>query len=69
MVVVEGLLEQVVVILSDDGLEPPDQPVTLVDKDALEPRDALMELLLCCVCQAPALILTAVFLLFFNLSD
>ena len=43
----EGLLEQVVVILADDGLETSDQPVPFVDKDPLEPRDALMELLLC----------------------
>ena len=57
-----------VVILADDRLEPPDQPVPLVDEDPLEPRDALVELLLGCVCQ-PALDLAALLLLIFNLSD
>ena len=68
MLIVEGLFEQVVVILADDRLEPPDQPVPLVDKDPLEARDALMELLLCCVCQ-PTLYLFARLLRIFNLSD
>ena len=68
MLIVEGLFEQVVVILADDRLEPPDQPVPLVDKDSLEARNALMELLPCCVCQ-PTLYLFARLLLIFNLSD
>ena len=68
MVIVEGLFEQVVVILANDCFEPPDQPVPLVDEDPLEPRDALVELLLGCVCQ-PALDLAALLLLIFNLSD
>jgi len=67
-VAVEGLFEQVVVILADDSLETSDQPVPLVDKDPLEARDALMELMLCCVCQ-PALFLPSLLLLIFNLSE